>query len=108
VKWNGRFQGIGGGGYSCGIYYAPVAGFVSPSLAETVKDGYASAATDCGVPVADAYTGTWALKSDDRLDHALIDDWASAGIHDMTVAGKAVTEADYPGRLRYSYIDGCS
>ena len=22
AKWNGRFQGIGGGGYSCGITYA--------------------------------------------------------------------------------------
>jgi hypothetical protein len=108
VKWNGRFQGIGGGGYSCGIYYAPTAGFVSPSLEETVESGYASASTDCGNPVADAYTGTWGLKPDGQLNRPLINDWASAGIHDMTVAGKAVTQAYYPGKLRYSYFDGCS
>jgi feruloyl esterase len=34
VAWNGRFEGVGGGGYSCGISY--------PSLA--------AASTDCGVP----------------------------------------------------------
>lgn len=68
AKWNGRFQGIGGGGYACGIFYAPAPGYVSPSLAETLKGGYASAATDCGVPSTDGYTGGWALKPDGRLD----------------------------------------
>ncbi|HEY0932314.1 MAG TPA: tannase/feruloyl esterase family alpha/beta hydrolase [Trebonia sp.] len=108
AKWNGRFQGIGGGGFSCGIFYAPIAGLVSPSLKETVTGGYASASTDCGVPVTDAYTGTWGLKPDGKLNRPLITDWASAGIHDMTVAGKAVTQAYYRGKLRYSYFDGCS
>jgi hypothetical protein len=108
VGWNGRFQGIGGGGYSCGIFYAPTAGFVSPSLEDTVKQGYASASTDCGVPVADAYTGTWGVNADGRLNRALIQDWASTGIHDMTVLGKAVTQAFYASGARYSYFDGCS
>ena len=108
VKWNGRFQGIGGGGYSCGIYYAPEAGFVSPTLEEALKGGYASASTDCGNPVAEAFTGTWGLKPDGQLNWPLITDWASAGIHDMTVAGKAVTQAYYPGKLGYSYFNGCS
>ncbi len=107
-KWNGRFQGIGGGGYSCGIYYAPTAGFVSPSLQVALDGGYASASTDCGVPVADAYTGAWGLKPDGQLNWPLIKDWASVGIHDMTAAGKAVTQAYYPGGLRYSYFNGCS
>jgi len=108
VKWNGRFQGIGGGGYSCGISYAPTAEFVSPSLDETVKGGYASASTDYGNPVADAFTGAWGLKLDSKLNWPLINDWASAGIHDMTVAREAVTRAYYPGKLSYSGFDGCS
>lgn len=82
--------------------------YVSPSLAETLKGGYASAATDCGVPSTDGYTGGWALKPDGRLDKPLINDFAFAGIHDMTVAGKAVAQAFYPGKIQYSYFNGCS
>ncbi|MEU0567441.1 tannase/feruloyl esterase family alpha/beta hydrolase [Nonomuraea sp. NPDC005983] len=108
ATWNGRFQGLGGGGYLCGIYYAPIPGYVSASLAETLKNGYASAATDCGISSADAYTGNWALTSDGQLNTPLINDFASAGIHDMTVAGKAVTQAFYSGKIRYSYFNGCS
>jgi pimeloyl-ACP methyl ester carboxylesterase len=107
-QWNGRFEGIGGGGYSCGIYYAPTAGFDSPSLEAALDAGYAAASTDCGVPVADAYTGTWGLKPDGQLNTALIEDWASVGIHDMTVTGEAVTRAYYPGEVAYTYFNGCS
>jgi len=38
----------------------------------------------------------------------LINDFAFAGIHDMSVAGKAVTVAFYPSPLRFSYFNGCS
>src|ERR1700733_41805 len=40
AKWNGRFQGIGGGGYSCGISYAGTGG-PTASLQEAVEGGYA-------------------------------------------------------------------
>jgi hypothetical protein len=108
AKWNGRFQGIGGGGYSCGISYADTPGAVTSSLQEAVEGGYAGASTDCGVPSADELTGSWALKANGQLDWPLITDFASAGIHDMTVAGKAVTAAFYPGKVRDSYFYGCS
>ncbi|WP_435642477.1 tannase/feruloyl esterase family alpha/beta hydrolase [Streptomyces sp. H49] len=108
TNWNGRFQGIGGGGYSCGIVYASTPQYVNPSLEQTLKSGYATASTDCGVPVADQFTGSWALKPDGRLDKPLITDFASAGIHDMTVAGKAVTQAFYSNKIQYSYFNGCS
>ncbi|GIF45802.1 feruloyl esterase [Asanoa ferruginea] len=108
AKWNGRFQGIGGGGYSCGIFYATPPGYVSPSLEQTLKVGYASVSTDWGVPPADANTGSWALKPDGQLNTDLISDFASASIHDMTVAGKAVTQAFYGDQIRYAYFNGCS
>ena len=106
ANWNGRFQGIGGGGYSCGITYSSPG--VGGSLQEAVDAGYAGASTDCGVPPADGATGSWALASSGQLDWPLITDFASAGIHDMSVAGKAVTQAYYPGELRDSYFYGCS
>jgi len=107
AKWNGRFQGIGGGGYSCGISYAGTGG-PTASLQEAVDSGYAGASTDCGVPPADGATGSWALTSSGHLNWPLITDFASAGIHDMTVAGQAVTRVFYPGQLRDSYFFGCS
>jgi tannase/feruloyl esterase len=58
--------------------------------------------------VDEAFTGTWGLKPNGQLNWPLITDWASAGIHDMTVAGKAVTQAYYTGKLQYSYFNGCS
>lgn len=99
-KWNGRFQGVGGAVYECGPIYT--------ETAVAIQAGYASAATDCGVPPADLLTGSWALKSNGQLDWPLIDDFAFRGIHDMSVAGKAVTRAYYPTPLRYSYFNGCS
>ena len=100
AAWNGRFQGVGGGGYSCGISY--------PALAAGIASGYATASTDCGVPPADGATGAWALKPDNTLDWPLIDDFAYAGIHDMSVAGKAVTAGYYSAAPSYSYFNGCS
>src|SRR6516162_8573163 len=100
AAWNGRFQGVGGGGYSCGISY--------PALAAGIASGYAAASTDCGVPPADGATGAWALKPDNTLDWPLIDDFAYAGIHDMSVAGKAVTAGYYATAPSYSYFNGCS
>jgi Tannase and feruloyl esterase len=99
TSWNGRFQGVGGSEYSCGPYY--------DEMAPAVQARYAAATTDCGVPLADLQTGSWALK-DGRLNWPLIHDFAYAGIHDMTVVGKAVTRAYYPSPLRYSYFSGCS
>jgi hypothetical protein len=99
ASWNGRFQGTGGAIYSCGPYYY--------EMAPAIQAGYAAAGTDCGVSLADRETASWALK-DGRLNKPLIDDFAYAGIHDMTVVGKAVTRAYYPSPLRYSYFNGCS
>lgn len=106
--WNGRFQGIGGGGYSCGIVASRAGGGI-PSLQDAVTRGYAAAATDCGVPLTDSLTGNWALTSDHQLNQPLITSFASAGIHQMTVTGKAVTQAFYAtGAPGYSYFNGCS
>lgn len=100
VAWNGRFEGVGGGGYSCGISY--------PALATGIQSGYATASTDCGVPAADELSGQWGLRPNGTLNWPLIDDFAYAGIHDMSVAGKAVSAGYYSHAPSYSYFDGCS
>jgi len=100
VPWNGRFQGVGGAVFECGPIYS--------EMAAAIQGGYASAATDCGVPPADLLTGSWALNSDGSLNWPLIDDFAYLGIHDMSVAGQAVTRIYYPSPVRFTYFNGCS
>lgn len=108
-NWNGRFEGVGGGGYSCGISYGGAlyggnTGGV-PSLAAAITAGYAAASTDCGHTGVD---GSFALTASGTLNEPLITDFASTGIHDMTVDGKALTAAFYQGAPTYAYFDGCS
>src|SRR5262249_54755104 len=98
--WNGRFQGVGGAVYECGPIFT--------ETAAAIQGGYAAATTDCGVNPADLLTGSWALNSAGTLNTPLIADFSYVGIHDMTVAGKALTQVYYPSPLRYSYFNGCS
>lgn len=94
--WNGRFRGIGGGGFVGGS---------AGSLRAAVKDGYAAAATDTG---HEGGSGSFALGANGRLDWQQIRNFAYLGIHDMTVVGKALTTAFYGRPPRYSYFAGSS
>lgn len=96
-SWNGRFLGVGGGGFVCGPGYT--------ELAAGIEGGYATASTDCGV---NDPTGGFALTSSDQLNHALINDFSYIGMHLMTVTGKAVSTSYYDQTPSYSYFDGCS
>jgi hypothetical protein len=94
--WNGRFQGTGGGGFSGG----------SPNnLPGPLRAGYATGATDTGNPAGD---GSFALTPEGRLDWQRIRDNAYLGIHEMTVAGRTLTETFYGKAPGYSYFNGCS
>ncbi|MGE3821194.1 MAG: tannase/feruloyl esterase family alpha/beta hydrolase [Isosphaeraceae bacterium] len=94
--WNGRFQGTGGGGYVGGN---------PASLNGPIRQGYATAATDTG---HQGGSGSFALDADGRLDWHAVQDNAYLGIHEMTVVGKALTEAFYGKAPRYSYFVGGS
>jgi feruloyl esterase len=95
-NWNGRFLGTGGGGFLGGN----AAGVNQP-----VAQGYAAGATDTG---HDGGSGSFGLGADGRLNWQSIRDNGHVGIHEMTVTGKALTEAMYGVAPRYSYFNGCS
>jgi feruloyl esterase len=95
-NWNGRFLGNGGGGFSGGN---------AASINQPVALGYASGATDTG---HEGGNGSFALDASGRLNWQLIRDNAHVGIHEMTVTGKALTQAMYGVAPRYSYFNGCS
>lgn len=96
TNWNGRFQGTGGGGFLGG---SPAA------LRGPVSQGFAAGATDTG---HEGGSGKFALDANGRLNWQLIVDNAYLGIHDMTVVGKALTQAFYGKAARYSYFVGGS
>jgi len=95
-NWNGRFLGTGGGGFSGGS-----AGGVN----QPVALGYASSATDTGHAGG---SGSFAMDASGHLDWQSVRDNAHVGIHEMTIVGKALTEAMYGVAPRYSYFNGCS
>jgi hypothetical protein len=94
--WNGRFEGVGGGGFMGG---SPM-GVNAP-----VAQGYAAGSTDTG---HEGFSGSFALDANGRLNWMLIRDYAYLGIHEMTVTGKALVEAFYGRPAQHSYFNGCS
>lgn len=100
--WNGRFQGTGGGGFATGEGVE----FLAPALGQ----GYSTAETDGGHS-EDAVYGRpeyWALDKDGQVNEQLLLDFAYVSLNDMTVLGKAVTEAYYGEAPHHSYWHGCS
>jgi len=95
-NWNGRFHGNGGGGFTGGTV---------GSLLGPVAQGFATGATDAG---HEGDSGAFMLNADGRLNWQEIRDFAYQGIHDMTVVGKALTQAFYGKPPRYSYFVGGS
>jgi Tannase and feruloyl esterase len=97
--WNGRLQGVGGGGFVGGNPDAP-------NLA-ALQAGYATAGTDTG-HAGSGGNGAFALNADRTLNWQLINDFSYLGIHEMTVTAKAVIAAYYGSSPKYSYFNGCS
>jgi hypothetical protein len=92
--WNGRFQGLGNGGFAGSIDYN--------NLAAAVTQGYAAAATDTG-HMGEATNAKWALGHPEKVN-----DFGWRGIHLTSVAAKSVIEA-WGGRSpAHSYFAGCS
>jgi feruloyl esterase len=90
--WNGKFQGVGNGGWAGSISY--------PAMAAAVQLGYATASTDTGHIGG---TAAFALVHPEKLV-----DFGHRAIHEMTVYGKAVAEAFYGSGPKASIFNGCS
>jgi len=90
--WNGKFEGVGNGGYSGAIGY--------PAMAAALRRGYATASTDTGHAGDD-------MKFAQGHPEKLVD-WAYRSIHVMTEASKLVVR-DHTGRFPdRAYFNGCS
>ena len=91
-NWNGKFQGVGGGGFAGVISYG--------AMMTALRRGYATASTDTG---HNTPGGSWALGHPE-----LIVDFAYRAIHEMTVKSKEIVKTFYGNAPARSYFVGCS
>lgn len=107
--WNGRFLGLGGGAW--------LAGFTD-ALNTGASLGFATAVTNAGRPYGlgikpeelsrQVSKNDFLVDANGRLDWTALENFAHRGIHEMTVAGKAITAKFYGTEPRYAYFSGCS
>ena len=98
--WNGKFQGVGNGGYAGTITYTAGSGGLERGMAEALRRGYATASTDTGHTVE---TGSTFLRQPVKLI-----DYGYRAVHEMTVAAKAIVAAFYGAGPKRLYWNGCS
>jgi hypothetical protein len=94
AKWNGKFQGIGNGGYAGSIAFS--------GLADAVRNGYASASTDTGHQDSTT-SANWALNHPEKII-----DFGHRAIHETANAAKGVIKAYYGDGPKRSYFNSCS
>jgi feruloyl esterase len=94
TDWNGKFQGVGNGGFAGTINFG--------GLADAVKNKYATASTDTGHEGATT-EGTWALKHPEKIV-----DFGYRGIHETAVVAKDLIHAFYGEAPKRSYFNSCS
>jgi len=92
--WNGKYQGIGNGGFAGSIGYS--------NLADAIAHNYATASTDTGHK-ANAIDARWALGHPEKII-----DFGYRAIHETAVTAKAIIRAFYGKRPKRSYFNSCS
>lgn len=93
-KWNGRFQGIGNGGFAGAISYA--------DLASALLSGDAAAATDTGHS-AGGTDASWAQGHPEKVI-----DFGWRAVHLTAIVGQALTKAYYGTDPKKAYFVSCS
>ena len=95
-KWNGKFAGVGNGGWAGMISYGP--------LAEQLRRGYATASTNTGHEAAGGVSAArFAFEKPEQLI-----DFAYRSHHETALKAKAITEAFYAKPPQHAYFIGCS
>jgi feruloyl esterase len=92
--WNGKFEGVGNGGWSGAIAYT--------AMAAQLARGYATASTDTGHS-GSAADGRFAFGHPEKLI-----DFAYRAVHEMTLDAKAIVGVYYGTAPRLAYFNGCS
>ena len=93
--WNGKFHGVGNGGFAGTINYA--------GLVDAVRNGYATASTDTGHQENVNTSAEWALNHPEKVI-----DFGYRAIHETAVTAKALIQGFYGEAPKKSYFNSCS
>ena len=93
-NWNGKFMGVGNGGFAGSIQGR------TGDMPLALRLGYATAGTDTGHQESG---GAWAIGHPEKLI-----DFAYRSTHEMTLKAKQIVKAFYDQSPKYSYFKGCS
>ena len=94
ANWNGKFQGVGNGGFAGDIDI--------DGLADAVRHNYATASTDTGHQ-AGGTDAQWALHHPEKIV-----DFGYRAIHETAVTAKLIVKQFYGEDPRWSYFNSCS
>ncbi|HTM03426.1 MAG TPA: tannase/feruloyl esterase family alpha/beta hydrolase [Vicinamibacterales bacterium] len=93
-KWNGKFMGVGNGGFAGSIQG------LGADMPQALRLGYATAGTDTG---HQTQGGEWAIGHPEKMI-----DFGYRATHEMTLKAKQIVKAFYDRSAQYSYFKGCS
>src|SRR3989442_8587522 len=93
-NWNGKFMGVGNGGWAGSIQGR------TGDMPTALRLGYATAGTDTGHQEAN---GNFAIGHPEKLI-----DFAYRSTHEMTLKARQIIKAFYDQNAKYSYFKGCS
>ena len=96
--WNGRTQGVGGGGCA-GVAAA------SPAMLPAVNGGYVASGNDLGHSGGNCEPG---VNADGTYNLQFIDDFIRNGIKQQVLLSKSIAKTYYGVRAAYNYWNGCS
>lgn len=96
-SWNGRFEGVGNGGYAGTIALGV------PAMISGLKSGFAVATTDMGTAPSTNNDGDALVGHPEKWT-----DFGSRATHLMTTLSKQVMASYYGSTPSYSYFNGCS
>jgi len=94
AEWNGKFMGVGNGGFAGSIQG------LTNEMPPALRLGYATAGTDTGHQEAG---GDWAIGHPEKMI-----DFGYRATHEMTLKAKEIVKAFYDRSPKYSYFKGCS
>src|SRR6516225_6171747 len=93
-NWNGKFMGVGNGGFAGSIQGT------TNEMPQALRLGYATAGTDTG---HQEQGGSWAIGHPEKMI-----DFGYRSTHEMTLKAKEIVKAFYDQTAKYSYFKGCS
>ncbi len=100
--WNGKYLGVGNGGFAGSITYTAGPTSNTPGLAQALATGYAVSSTDTGHK-GGGTDAKWALGHPEKIV-----DYGYRAVHETAEQSKAIIRAFYGEAPKHSYFSGCS